>query len=344
MVQKPAAASDPGPRAWLLLVYELPARPSNVRVKTWRRLQRLGAVGVKNSVYVLPNSPQAREDFEWLRAEIAAQKGRADVFAAEAVDAQSSDEIVELFRRARQQDYQALQRMAEKLLRRGRGKTRGRPDRQRLERTLRGLRERWEHIAAMNFFNAAGREEAAAALAAIEELLTGGEPTMRAKTVPEGTLRTEDYQGRVWVTRPGPKVDRMACAWLVRRFVDAGARFAFAPKPEDAPDAVPFDMYGVEFSHHGDACSFETLLARFAIHDAAANRVAQIVHDLDLKDEKYGAAEAGAVGRMVEGLCQMYADDQERLEQGMRMFEALYQSFLANPSGAGSTRAKTQRK
>jgi len=187
-------------------------------------------------------------------------------------------------------------------------------------------------------------EEAGAALAAVEELLTGGEPTMRARTVLEGTLRKEDYLGRMWVTRPGPKVDRMACAWLIRRFVDAGAQFTFAPKPEDAPDAVPFDMYGVGFSHQGDACSLETLLARFDIRDAAANRVAQIVHDLDLKDEKYSAPEAGAVGRMVEGPCQMYADDQERLEHGMRMFEALYQSFLANPSGAGSTRAKSQRK
>lgn len=313
---------------WLLLVYELPTRPSNARVLTWRRLQRLGAVGVKNSVYVLPNSAQAREDFEWLRAEIATRKGRADVFTAEAVDTHTGEAITELFRRARQQDYQAIEQAARKLLRPGKA---ARP-RQRLPRALRQWSERLEQISALDFFCAPGREEATSALQELQRLLTEGESAMRAKPAPEGILRVENYRGRTWVTRPGPKVDRMACAWLIRRFIDPQAAFTFVAKPEEAPQAIPFDMYGVEFSHQGEACSFETLAVRFGLRDTAVNRLAQIVHDLDLKDGKFGAAETTAVGRMVEGLCQMCAQDAERLEQGNTLFESLYRSFLMNPA------------
>src|SRR5712692_9293086 len=96
----PAASRHP---VWLSLVYQLPSRPSNARVKTWRRLQKLGARAIRNSAYVLPNSPQAREDFEWLKAEIAAMKGQADVFAADTLDALSEDEIMSDFRRGSQQ-------------------------------------------------------------------------------------------------------------------------------------------------------------------------------------------------------------------------------------------------
>lgn len=117
----------------------------------------------------------------------------------------------------------------------------------------------------------------------------------------------------------------MASAWLIRRFVDREASFTFATAPP--ADAVPFDMYTGEFSHHGGLCTFEVLAKRFAISDPAVTRIGQIVHDLDLKESRYEAPETVAVGRLVEGLRAMHADDRALLEQGISMFEALAQGF-----------------
>lgn len=175
--QKPTSGPHSEP-AWLLLVYQLPTRPSNVRVKTWRRLQKLGAIAVKNSVYVLPNTPQAREDFEWVKTEISGRQGTADIFVADSVDWMSSDELVANFRKARQHDYDALRTGIERLLRHRRGQALEMAERQVLERTLRVLRERRVQIEAIDFFKADGRGEAAEALERLERLVQGGEPSM----------------------------------------------------------------------------------------------------------------------------------------------------------------------
>lgn len=315
---------------WLLLAYQLPVRPSNARVRTWRRLQRLGAVAVKNSVYVLPNSPQAREDFEWVKAEIQAMKGEASVFAADAIDGQTNDEIAGAFRRARQQDYEAIRREAESL-RAGlrRAGPRGRPA--RLTQAARALGERLARVEAADSFQAPGR---AAALEATEQLhrLLAGERQSEGQQQRGGQLDMQAYQQRIWITRPRPGIDRMGSAWLIRRFIDRRATFRFAEKPPEGKRAVPFDMYGVDFSHHGGECTFETLVRRFRMDDPALKWLGRVVHQLDLKDENEPLPESVAVGRMVEGLRQMYSDDHELLEQGIRMFEALYQSYTIQPA------------
>ena len=326
--------------AWLLLAHQLPTRPSNARVKTWRRLQKVGALAVKNSVYVLPNSPQAREDLEWIKAEIVAMKGQATMFAAESVDSLSDEEIVAAFRSARQQDFEAIRREAAKLLaasRRGRG-MRG-PLRRRLARAGRLLRERWNEVVAIDSFGAPGRDETAAALEELEQQLAGV-GTMRMQPTGE-LLRAERFRERVWVTRPRPGIDRLASAWLIRRLIDPRAEFRFADKPDAVADSVPFDMFGVEFSHQGNHCTFETLAQRFGIHSPAIEWLGQIVHDLDLKDELYAVPDAPAIGRLVDGLRQIYTDDQVLLERGMTMFEALYRSFTGNPAQAkGAAKAR----
>lgn len=316
--------------AWLLLAYQLPVRPSNARVQTWRRLQRLGAVAVKNSVYVLPNSAQAREDFEWVKAEIDALKGQASVFSADAVDAETGEEIAAQFRRARQQDYDAIRREAEKLLAglRRAGQA-GRPP--RLAQVARALRERLALAEAADFFQASGREEALAATEQVHRLLAGLHRPMH-RLQEGGQLDMQAYQQRIWVTRPRPGIDRMGSAWLIRRFIDRRAKFRFAEKPPEGGRAVPFDMYGVDFSHHGGECTFETLLRRFRLENPALKWLGRVVHQLDLKDEGKALPETVAVGRMVEGLRQMYTNDHELLEQGVRMFEALYQSYSIQPA------------
>lgn len=323
------ASPEPGAPRWLLLVHQLPVRPSNVRVKTWRRLQHLGAVAVKDSVYLLPNTPQAREDFEWLKTEIVAMKGQATVFAADAVEAASREEILAAFHRARQQDYAAIEREARRVLARegSRRASAGRLDGRRL-RTLDALRQRLAHAQSIDFFGAPGGEEAQSAL---EELQRRLEPGATPPAKPEGeTLVASTYRERIWVTRPRPGIDRMGSAWLIRRFIDPRARFRFADTPEKAARAVPFDMYGVEFGHQGGECTFETMARRFGVRQPGVKWLGLIVHDLDLKEQRYGLPEAAAVGRMVEGLRQIHGDDHELLEQGITMFEALYRSFQLN--------------
>lgn len=314
---------------WLLLVHQLPASPSKVRVKTWRRLQQLGAVAIRNAVYVLPHTPQAREDFEWMKAEIVANKGDASIFAADTIDSLSDDDIVQAFRADRERTLGAIRDEARKLLHNGRrtGAAKGTSLR-RLQRAVHQVRDRLTQVTSSELFGARGREEAETALADVERLATG--PTARASEPlrRQSLLRPEDYRGRTWLTRPRPGIDRTGSAWLIRRFIDPAARFAFGERPRaHSSKLVRFDMYDVEFSHQGDRCTFEVLCERFGIADPAVARLGRLVHDLDLKETRYDVPEAGAVGLLIDGLRQAYPRDAELLEHGMVVFEGLYRAF-----------------
>lgn len=326
---------------WLVLVHQLPARPSNLRVRIWRRLQQLGAVALRNSVYVLPNSAEGREDFEWLRAEIAGLGGAASVMAANVVDAFSDDELVERFRQERAAEYRGLMMDAKKVLRRWRARRRGMAG-PRARREAQAFRERYQRIRALDFFGSPDADLAADVVSQIEATVGGTVSVARAAS-PEAADR---FRGKVWVTRAHPGVDRMASAWLIRKFVDSSARFAFIPADERVPPGqIAFDMYRAEFGHHGTSCTMEMLIERFGITDQAVSRLAQVVHDLDLKDQKFEHSECAAVGRVVEGLRQIYANDEELLAHGMVVMEALYRSFGSEP-GPGkpiSVRRSTRR-
>lgn len=311
---------------WLLLAHQLPTRPSNARVKTWRRLQQIGAVPNRNSVYVLPNTDQCREDFEWLRTEILALGGEATVFSADAVSPGAGEDIVTTFQRTRDADYRDLKREAGKLLKSVRGKrSAARPGTSARDRAVRSLRDRFAAIERNDFFKAAAREDAAASIAALERL-TAGRPRSTPSEAP--ALSASDFRDRRWITRPRPGVDRMASAWLIRRFIDSNATFAFADTPGGTD--VPFDMYAGEFSHQGPLCTYEVLARRFGLTDLpAVERIGHIVHDLDMHDTRYGCAEGPAVSRMVEGLRQLHADDHALLQHGVEMFEALARGIIA---------------
>jgi hypothetical protein len=321
---RPDATPARAARRWLVLVHQLPATPSNLRVRTWRRLQQIGAVPLKQAVYVLPDSSGAREDLEWLKTEIEASGGEAGILEASHIDSAADEEIVEAFKRARQQDYSALAVDLEAALKKAERTRRPRGQRAPAVRRLSEIfRQRLAAIEAVDFFASAGRDRA---IALIERLNSvGGAPAAPAGS--EGAM-TKDYRNKLWVTRPRPGVDRMASAWLIRRFIDPQARFSFAADPAAVPaEAFPFDMFGVEFTHHGDDCTFETLCRLFKLRDAAVKRLAELVHDIDLKDAKFGAPEASTIGAMVDGLQLTHADDHELLEHGMAMFESLYRSF-----------------
>jgi hypothetical protein len=332
----PATRVQPAARRWLLFVHQLPSSPSNLRVRTWRRLHQLGAIPIKQAVYVLPDTPGAREDFEWLKTEVKAAGGDASVFAADNVDAWSDDILVEEFRRSRQEAYAALARDVEKVLKRAHRARRPRGTRAPAIRRLQEVfRERLTAIEGIDFYGSAGRDRVTALLHELEEWASQARVAAVAST-PASPADPDAYHGRLWVTRPRPGVDRMASAWLIRRFIDPQARFGFAADRSTVPgDAIPFDMFGVDFSHRGDGCTFETLCAVFGIHEPAIARLAAIVHDLDLKDGRYAAPEDATVGAVIEGLQLAQSDDEVLLAQGMALFDALYRAFERSTRSAG---------
>jgi hypothetical protein len=315
----------------LLFMHQLPASPSNLRVRTWRRLQQVGAIPIKQAVYALPDSPMAREDFEWLKTEVKSAGGDASVFVAQDVDRWSDDALVDEFRRVRQIAYLDLAEEIERVLTQldaaRRPRKRRRPTAGRLAE---GFRARFAALERIDFFGSAGRDRVATALAGLDRRISQGGAPSTASTGP-GPADRAAYGRRLWVTRPRPGVDRMSSAWLIRRFIDPAARFAFAADRDTLPtaDAVPFDMFGVEFSHQADGCTFETLCAVFGIDDPAVHRIGTIVHDLDLKDGRFGAADADTVSALVDGLQLATPDDDELLARGMMTFEALYLAFSA---------------
>jgi hypothetical protein len=323
---------------WLLLAHQLPTRPSKARVKTWRRLQQIGAVPTRNSVYVLPNTERSREDFEWIRSEIVSLGGDATVFAAEALNA-GDDDLVAAFQRSRDADYQALKRDADRILSASRAKRRPAANRDEWRRAGRRLRERFNEIERIDFFQAAAGLDAATAVAAVERRAVGPDQPAVADGV---VLAPNAFQNRRWVTRPRPGVDRMASAWLIRRFIDPGATFDFVEQPVD--DDVPFDMYTGDFSHDGTSCTFETFVRRFNIVEPAVARIGEIVHDLDMKERRYAPPEAPAIERMVDGLQDLHRDDDTLLQHGIGMFEALARSFSASESAARRNVSARKRK
>ncbi len=339
---KAAPPPDPGPSAsteggggerWLLLVFQLPAKPAYVRVKFWRRLQSLGAVAIKNAVYALPANAEAQEDFGWLAKEIAEAGGEALTCEARLVEGMTDAEVRVLFDRARDAEYEALaeetRQLAAELDEAAKsGEAPSGDARSRLAR----LRSRFDQAVAIDFFGAHGRQAVESLLADVTARLAEGDPNARPALPPADP--SEALKGLVWVTRAGVHVDRIASAWLVRRFVDPEARFRFVPgkAAQPSPGEVRFDMAEAEITHQGDRCTFEVLLARAGLAgDRALAAVAEIVHDIDLKDGKFGRPEADGVRILVAGLCAATADDEERLKRGAVIFDDLHRYF-AKPS------------
>jgi hypothetical protein len=313
-----------GEPRWLLLIHQIPPNPSYLRVKVGRRLRGLGAVAVKNSIYVLPRSDQSLEDFQWVRGEIVSGGGDASICEAHFVEGLSDAAVEASFATARESDYRALAQEARRLQPAiGRRKRRQRDTGHTAAALLR-LRKRLGEIVAIDFFGAPGRETVEALLAAVENSLR---PAPDAKTA--SSRPTGDFRGRTWVTRTGVQIDRIASAWLIRRFIDPEARFKFVPGQDHAPDAAElrFDMFEAEFTHEGEQCTFEVLLHRFGLRDAALREIGEIVHDVDLKDARFGRPEAVGVERLIGGMAMRHESDQARIEEGGGVFASLYEYF-----------------
>ena len=310
---------------WLLLVHQIPSKPDYLRVKVGRQLQRLGAVAIKNSVYVVQAVPPMRKALAEIARAIHQRGGEAAVCEAQFVDGLTDGAVEDLSREARDSEYFEVAKDAKRLasgMRGGRAAddARRRPAAQKLER----LRRRFDEIVARDPFNAGGREAAARVLSLAEDRLEGVE--LSAK---QGSAQPEPPRGATWVTRTGVMVDRIASAWLIRRFIDSSAAFKFvdARGYRFGRGEIPFDMAGAEFTHKNGNCTFEVLVDRFRLRDAGLKPIAEIVHDLDLEDGKYGRPEAAGVDRMILGLAIAKQSDPIRVAQGAAMFENLYESF-----------------
>ena len=298
---------------WLLLIHQLPPKPDYLRVKVWRRLQGLGAIAIKNSVYVLPGNDQTREDFQWLQKEIEGLGGEATVCEARFVDGLSDEHLQGLFRAARDSDYAQLASDARDLLEQPSAGER----REELRSGLRRLQKRLAQVEALDYFAAEGRVAVVSLLDRLEAGLAEGATT--AVIAPQ-----EPYRERTWVTRRDIRVDRMACAWLIRRVIDPQAHFRFVDEAayRHEQGELRFDMASAEFTHESDRCSFETLLLRFDLEEPALQAIGQIIHDLDLKDGKYGREEVPGVAALLAGIAAA-GSDTERLERSAVVFDAL---------------------
>jgi hypothetical protein len=316
---------------WVLLIHQIPPKPDYLRVKIGRRLQRVGAIAVKNSVYVLPDGDQSVEDFQWIRREIVDGGGDASVCRAAFIDGLTDDQLRDAFRAARDADYEEIARAARAV--QAAPRTRGRDAAPgRGEDDVSRLRKRFAAVAAIDFFEASGRVAADKALHAVEIKLAT--PNVR-QAVASSRVDRGKYRARTWVTRKGVFVDRIASAWLIRRFVDPDARFRFVD-PETyrpMPGELRFDMFEGEFTHEGDRCTFETLQHRFGLeNDPALTAIAEVVHDIDLKDAKYERPDTPGIETLLTGIVRNTPNDEARIEHGGALFGALYESARGAPS------------
>lgn len=341
---------------WLLFVHQLPTKPTNLRVRVWRKLQSLGALAIKNSVYVLPFEEKTEEDFQWLRQEIESAGGEASVFRADSIEGADDEEIISAFRRQSDEEFTRLITEFERI----RGELKGQKRSAALpagklgqyESELRSLNQELDRALATDFFSAlkAPKVQESFEKCRIE--------LHRAKGADEGKVRSQNesveasrskYQNRRWVTRKNPHIDRLACGWLIKRFIDRRPRFGFVDEGTPTEGSVSFDMVGADFTHRGEDCSFETIIKSFALDgDAALRQIAEIVHDVDVKDGKFNRLEANGVNTVIRGLSEIYDDDNERLKGSFSVFDGLYELFRnvelsKDETGSRTVRPKSKR-
>ena len=305
-----AISTDKGPSPpWLLLTFSLPRKGASLRVSVWRKLQRYGSLPLGNSGYLLPNDTANREKFEWLATTIRGSHGEASVLEVQSIDNYTGSQLAKRFTDARAADYRELL----KDVRRASAK--------KLPMQIARLRERFQEIGSIDFFTSPLRERVERALASLQE------PQAKQSLPDVGKVSRSAYQNRKWVTRPRPGVDRVMSAWLIRKFIDPKAHFAFANEDQKPTGAVPFDMYEGGFGHRGEDCTFETLTKAFRILDKRVAVMGEIVHDADLFDEKFGRREGFGVDEVMKGWAQQNLSDSELLERGMQLAEGIYRSL-----------------
>lgn len=316
---------------WSVLFLTLPTQPSAVRLRVWRALRTLGCGSMRDGVYVLPDTKKAL--FDPLVTEVRAHGGQASVLELSASDEVQRAEILALFNRT--EAYGQWRREAQSLA----GALPGLPETE-ARRRWRAVSESLQALVRIDYYPGAAAEQARAELDALREALDAcfsrGEPVAQA---PHGIQRLDPrkFQGKRWATRARPWVDRLACAWLIRRFIDTEARFVWLTDPigsTPAPRAtLGFDYDGARFTHVGARVSFEVLATSFGLDaDPRLQRIARAVHFLDIGG--IPVPEAAGLEAVLAGLRELHADDDALLAAACGVFEALYAAPSAEPRDA----------
>jgi len=299
--------------SWLLLLFSLPTNRNTERVAVWRRLKKVGAAQIKTSTYLLPDQPTQYEQFQWLAQQIRDYGGDSTLVRAQHIEGLTNQKATAMFNDARAKDYATVRKSLQTLIARRKniGADEAAGELERLTRQFREIRD-------VDFFESARGHETAM-------LLRRAEGPNRNRGFP--VLDARHYRGKTWLTRPRPEIDRVGSAWLISKFIDPKPKFVFAPSADVVPGAIAFDMLDAEFSHHGNHCTFETLVRRFAISDKIVAKIGEMIHDADLEDARFQRVEAVGIDRVLKGFAKQGFPDEEILRRGFECFDALY-AFL----------------
>jgi hypothetical protein len=308
---------------WLTLLTTLPPTPTRHRVGVWRKLQRMGAVRLRGAGWILPETAETTELFQWLVQEIQSVRGEATLLRVDRVEPMTDDEIVELFHKARAVEYHAVVQGCREILRHlDRYHATHRRSIPKLRTKLDGLKRELDRVQTIDYLKTPSGERARSVWETTAKRLRVAETRPHAPR--GGRRRSVPPRGSTWVTRPRPHIDRIASAWLIKRFYDPEAKFGFADAADASRKGIPFDVLGAEFGHQGDDCTFETLVKRFGLKDRRVKVIAEIVHEADLHDGKFTRNEAAGIDLAINGLVEAIPDDDELLARGIVLFEGLY--------------------
>ena len=310
-------------KSWLFLVLSLPTENSTVRMRAWRALKASGAAVLRDGVYVLPDQESSQQVLNTVAADVRAGGGNAHLIRGAG---EEDADFPVLF--DRREEYAALLEDAARL--RVALNVKNAPN---TLKQARKLRKTFANLVEIDFFPGEAQKQAASALDDLEteaaRILSPNEPRPVDGAI--ARLDAARYRGRLWATRERPWVDRLASAWLIRRYVDADARFVWLKSPAECPsDALGFDFDGASFTHVGGRVTFEVLAASFGLEQPALKRLGAIVHYLDVGGIQ--PAEATGVERVLAGLRQAVSDDDELLRAAMGVFDGLAAGLESEPT------------
>jgi hypothetical protein len=316
---------------WLLVFYSVPSHPVSNRMKIWRKLAKVGAVQLKGSVYILPATEEHEEFCQWLIGEVKSMGGDGAFVKSDEIKTMTNTDIRRLFTTQADRDYSRLEKMLDVFERKIQSIRKGSKSEEgkHLADQAAKLTKEFEELRKRDYFESATGNILKKRIQALEAALRDAGEKAPDEATSVVARRAQDYRGKIWATRKNPFVDRMASAWLIKRFVDPKASFVFIDEHDVTSldnTTVAFDMRGAAFTHVGDLCTFEVVVKSFGIKDKAVKKIAEIVHDLDVKDDKYGKPEATGVEDILAGIRKTAKNDADGLERGMAAFEMLYQS------------------
>jgi len=306
---------------WLVFSYSLSSGiNSSSRVAVWRKLGRLGAVVPKAGVYVLPDKEDCFESLQWLAQEVQQAKGEAVVMRVNQFEGLSDTQLIKSFQEARKDDYEAigveLDDFERDIYMKGKA---FKPS--KLADTLKKIRGRFFDISQIDFYDSPQALRVRDRINKLEKNLTSSQG--RPQHIPKVSIA--QYRDKRWVTRPRPHVDRLACAWLIRRFINSKAVIRYSNDPKEYE--IAFDMKGVPFGHQGNLCSFETMIQAFNLKDVGLDAMAEIIHEIDLKDGRYVRPEIQGVASILDGWRLAEFSDQHLEMHGINLFEGLYRAL-----------------